>query len=381
MRLQFLALFIGFVTLGVTASPLAAAPGEPTAAVSMGDSFIAGEAGRWDGNSSSDFGNRRGTDRAAYRRGWFWRYEEERIYGSSYSNGCHRSDVAPIRSAGLDVDAVFNLACSGASTVNLLPATTGGASYRGEPPQIDQLAEVARTHAVETVAISVGGNDLGFSNVVIDCVVGYVTSTRWRPNTCNRTQDRNVRAALGPAMANVGRILAETRRVLDDNGDGSARIILTSYPSPVAESGNIRYAETGWDRTFRGGCPMWDVDLDWANDELVPMLSSALEEQAQLAGVDFLDLSNALKSHEACAATARQRPSTDGANSEWIRFITTGITQGDPEESAHPNAYGQRALGRCLALASARPSPVNRCVNTPGYGVDQMQLSPIRVGS
>jgi lysophospholipase L1-like esterase len=381
MRLRLVAAVVAFMMLGVTTSPLAAAPGEPTAAVSMGDSFIAGEAGRWDGNSSSDFGDRRGTDRAAYRRGWFWRYEQERVYGSSYSNGCHRSDVAPIKSAGLDVEAVFNLACSGASTINLLPAAVGGAAYRGELPQIDQLADVARNHAVEVVAISVSGNDLGFSNVVIDCVVGYVISNRWRPNTCYRSQDRNVRAALDQAMANVGRVLAETRKVLDENGDRSARIVLTSYPSPVAESGNIRYAETGWDRTFRGGCPLWDADLDWANGELVPTISSALEEQARVAGVEFLDLSNALKGHEACASTVSQRPSAEGAQSEWIRFITTGIAQGDPEESAHPNAYGQRALGRCLALALERPSSVNRCTNTPGSGVDRMQLSSVRVGS
>jgi lysophospholipase L1-like esterase len=347
----------------------------------MGDSFIAGEAGRWDGNSSSDFGDRRGTDRAAYRRGWFWRYEQERVYGSSYANGCHRSDVAPIRSAGLEVDAVFNLACSGAATVNLLPATAGGVSYRGERPQIDQLAAVAQTHAVEVVAISISGNDLGFSSVVLDCVVGYVTSSRWSPNTCNEEQDRRVRSGLDGAMSNVARILAETRRVLDENGDSAARIILTSYPSPVAESGNIRYVETGWNRTFRGGCPLWDADLDWANEQLVPLISTALEEQAQLAGVDFLDLSDALKGREACAATARQRPSTNGVQSEWIRFITTGITQGDAEESAHPNAYGQRALGRCLFLATTSRSAVDRCVNTPGSGVDQMRLGSILVRS
>jgi len=370
---------VALVMLGASASPLAAAPGEPTAAVSLGDSFIAGEGGRWDGNSSSNFGDRRGTDRAAYRRGWFWRYEQERIYGSSYANGCHRSDVAPIRSAGLDVEAVFNLACSGASTANVLPTSAGGAAYRGERPQIDQLAEVADTHAVELVAISISGNDLGFSNIVLDCVIGYVTSTRWQPNTCNRSQDQEIRVRLDQAMNDVARILSETRRVLDENGDGTARIVLTSYPSPVAESSNIRYAETGWDRTFRGGCPLWDADLDWANNKLVPLISGALEDQARRAGVEFLDLSDALKGHEACAATARQRTSANGAQSEWIRFISTGIAQGDAEESAHPNAYGQRAMGRCLFLAATSSSPVNRCTNTPGYGVDQMQLNSVLV--
>ncbi len=381
MGLRVVAIVLALLAVLGIASPLAAAPAEPTAVVAMGDSFIAGEAGRWDGNASNNFGDRRGTDRAAYRRGWFWRYEQERVYGSSYANGCHRSDVAPIVSAGFDVEAVFNLACSGASTLNLLPSTAGGTWYRGERPQIDQLADVAETHAVELVAISIGGNDLGFSSVVLDCVLGYVTSSRWFPNTCNQTQDRNVRAKLDTAMDNVARILTETRRVLDENGDSTARIVLTSYPSPVAESDNIRYVETGWDRTFRGGCPLWDADLDWANNVLVPLISGALEQQALSAGLDFLDLSDALKGREACAASAQQRPSVNGSRSEWIRFITTGIAQGDAEESAHPNAYGQRALGRCLYLAAASSAPTDRCVNTPGSGFDQMTVESVLVGS
>jgi len=67
---------LALLLVGASAAPLAAAPAELTAAVSMGDSFIAGEAGRWDGNSINSFGDRRGTDRAAYMRGWFWRYEQ-----------------------------------------------------------------------------------------------------------------------------------------------------------------------------------------------------------------------------------------------------------------------------------------------------------------
>ncbi len=106
----------------------------------MGDSYIAGESGRWDGNSSISSRDRRGTDRAAYRRGWFWRYDTSRVYGDS--GACHRSDVAPLESADLAVDSVFNLACSGAATQNLLPALAGGLAHKAEAPQIDQLAVV-----------------------------------------------------------------------------------------------------------------------------------------------------------------------------------------------------------------------------------------------
>ncbi len=356
----------------VTGPPTAPATTEPTAAVSLGDSYLSGEAGRWAGNSSSNFASRAGTDRAAYRSGWFWRYAPSRVYGDS--GGCHRSDLAPISSAGLPVDEVFNLACSGAATVNVLPASAGGQPYKGEAPQIDQLAAVAETHDIDVVVISIGGNDLNFSGVIVDCVAGYTTSPIWWPNTCASDQGRNVDRALPGMLADVQRVLVEARQVLDANGDGDARIVLQSYPSPVAEASNIRYGERGWDRTFRGGCPFWNSDLDWANTTLIPQITDGLAQEAAAAGAEFLDLSEALKGHEACARTARQGTSANGVGAEWIRYVNTGIRQGDAEESAHPNAYGQQAMGRCIALALASPSRSDRCLNTPGAGVTAMRL-------
>lgn len=362
------------VTVVVAPSSGAAATPEPTVAVAMGDSYVAGQAGRWNGNSSYDYGDRSGTDRAAQRRGWFWRYVQEDVYGASYANGCNRSDVAPIISAGLDVAAVFNLACSGAETRHVLPASAGGEPYRGEDPQLDQLAYVARTHDVEVVVLSIGGNDLGFADIIVDCAAGYLTSSRWNPNTCRADQDRNVKRALPGTLDAVQRILQETTRVLEANGDGDARIILQSYPSPVVESGNARYSQTSWKRVFRGLCPFWDVDLDWANQTLVPTINDGFAAEAKEAGVEFLDLSQSLKGHEPCASTARRGTGGDGVDAQWVRFVSTGIGQGDAGESAHPNAYGQRALGRCLALALATDDRPDTCRNSPGGGVSDMFL-------
>ncbi|CAM5555798.1 hypothetical protein STANM309S_05070 [Streptomyces tanashiensis] len=52
--------------LASVAAPTAtAAPGTgPTAVVAIGDSYISGEAGRWQGNSLTNSGSRNGTDRA-----------------------------------------------------------------------------------------------------------------------------------------------------------------------------------------------------------------------------------------------------------------------------------------------------------------------------
>jgi len=107
--------------VGRPAQPSEAGPTSPsTAIVSLGDSFISGEAGRWNGNSLNIFGTRDGTDRAARcTLGIFCSYDATRVYGSSYGNGCHRSDVATIKSAGIAVSEKINLACSGARSVHI----------------------------------------------------------------------------------------------------------------------------------------------------------------------------------------------------------------------------------------------------------------------
>lgn len=79
-----------------------------------------------------------------------------------------------------------------------------------------------------------------------------------------------------------------------------------------------------------------------------------------------------------CAKASRQVTSTapaSGTTSEWARWIDSQSTQGLVQESMHPNAYGQQALGRCLALVHARPTGHQSCRNTAGAGPSGMYLT------
>ena len=64
---------------------------------------------------------------------------------------------------------------------------------------------------------------------------------------------------------------------------------------------------------------------------------------------------------------------------EWVRWINTGITEGDAQESAHPNAYGQKAIGKCLQLIYGKASTSGNwsCYNTPGQSYTAMYLNAI----
>ncbi len=344
---------------------------EPTAVVSLGDSYISGEGGRWAGNWATAEGDRGGTDRAAYKRRGTWYWDASRVYGATDASGCHRSDVAPILSAGLTADATFNLACSGATTANVISAGSGGQGFKGEAPQADQLAAIAASHDVTVVVLSIGGNDLGFADAIIDCTIRYNTSPSWWQNTCAGPQQANVDAAMPAAMAGVATAIADIRAALDAGGDSGARIVVQSYPSPIPRGSAFRYSESGWSRTNTGGCPFWNSDATWARDALVPQISSNLAAVAATAGAEFLDLSDALEGREVCSVTTGQG---SGTNAEWGRFLVTGLTQGEAQESMHPNALGQQAMGRCLALHVATSATTNRCSPTPGAGPSGMQL-------
>lgn len=369
--------FLSTITAGSAQTPDAEGglpEGAPTAIVTLGDSYISGEAGRWQGNWPTFEGNRGGTDRAAYRRGWFWRRDPGRVYGDT-AGGCHRSDVAQVLNNDIAVDAKINLACSGAATQNIHRASNGGVSHRGEAPQADQLAEVAATHDIEMIVLSIGGNDLGFADIILDCALRYTFSPSWSKNTCNGPQQGRIDGSMEPAMAGVAKSIDEIRAVMDEAGQpaDSYRLVLQSYPSPVPRGDDFRYRESGISRLLTGGCPFWDVDATWARDSLVHQIADGLQTVAADRGVEFLDLRNQLDGREVCSVDTRHGT---GTNAEWARFIVTGITQGTLQESMHPNAFGQEATGTCLDLLFAGGPGSYHCDNVPGSGPSTMTLSP-----
>ncbi len=383
------------LALALAAAPAVAKPGKgggngggggggggvPTAAVALGDSYISGEAGRWEGNSLDNRGDRAGTDRAFVKRQGGY-YDTSRVYlEGTDSDGCHRADVADVHSAGaagLGVDVTVNLACSGAVARNLWRAASGGTWQKGWAPQADQLAQVAATHDVELVVISAGGNDIGFSDIIIACTEDWFTSPSWWENHCHDDEQPKVDARLPQAMADVATAIDEVRAVLDAAGDTSYRIVLRSYASPIPRGSEIRYGESGWSRWDAGGCPFWNEDADWARDQLVPQLASELAQVAATKGVDFLDQQDLLQGREVCARTASHSDgSPTSVDQEWVRWLNTGYGQGDAQESLHPNAFGQQAAGACIAAIAAVGAGDFACTNVPGQPASVVTLTPL----
>ncbi|HEX6468887.1 MAG TPA: GDSL-type esterase/lipase family protein [Streptosporangiaceae bacterium] len=387
------------VTLGLTVSSMlpampASAQGmkqtaKPTAIVSLGDSFIAGNAGRWRGNADPTnlFGDIWGTDRAAYdcnSNGSLCRHDPQRVYGPGYDNGngCYRADSAEILNTDIAVDRKINIACSGAETVNVAPTRNGGQSWKGQPPQGDQLADIARDNTIKMVVLNIGGNDMGFRDIITNCVETYLKGSSTH---CKVTQEPVLAAGLAKTLPRVRRVVRNLRAVMTRAGyaDGSYRFVLQSYPSPVPPGAQNRYPET-YARFTQGGCPVYNDDSDWVNDSVVPRISGMVQRVANRLGVDFLDTHDLFAGHEVCAKASRQASRANsykdplpGKDAEWARFLVVFGSQGTRDESVHPNYYGQIALGACLAavygFTGAQKTHV--CRNTPGHGPKDVQLT------
>jgi hypothetical protein len=341
------------------------AAGRPLAVVSLGDSYISGNAGRWLGNSADSTGDRRGTDRAFVATPSGPVYDPTLVYGDT-DNGCFRSDVAEITHVRFPGVTPINLACSGATTDSVLD-------------QNDQLAEAARSHRVIAIVLSVGGNDIGFSSIVSSCVLAFLGPEPRTP--CSISQQANVDTRLPGMRAGLGRAIDDIRATMTDAGyrAGSYRLIVQSYPAPLPAVAGMRYPESGQDRVSIGGCPFLDFDVDWGRTSLVGQLNTAVRTVAAERGAQFLELRDALRGHELCSAAARQPETAPAAaTSEWMRWIDLA-GQGSVLESLHPNAYGQQALGRCLRLTLLFSFGADvSCHGVPGRSPASVYLRPLR---
>lgn len=351
------------------------------AIVSIGDSYISGEAGRWQGNSINLSGDRDGTDRAATcSTPATCTYDAGTVYvNGTDANGCHRSDVAEILTAAIPADLKVNLACSGAETANALHTTNGGQAFKGEAPQANQLAFIAAARRVKLIAVSIGGNDLGFASLVQACLTAYLT---FAP-PCKTTQEGPFLQGFVPVLGGIDTVLRTVRGVMRATGyaAGSYRLVLQSYPSVLPRASENRYAERDPVRSAGGGCPVYDSDSDWARDEVVPRIARGLRAVALANGAQFLDLRDAFQGREFCSDSASLvgvggSSPPDASVHEWGRFMNqASLTEGEIQELFHPNAFGQQALARCLTLLWGQTGPEYRCTNTPGQGPAGMQLA------
>lgn len=423
-----------FTTAGLAAAPLlfggvaSAVPvpsPRPQAAVILGDSYAAGEGGRWKGNSEAPIGsgNRSGTDLAAYPVGSGWGYAPAGLAyeAQSYTIGSNRSLYAPITYLRYQnsqhptlFSNVFNLADSGARTAHLLPYEAGGQNYHGHAPQIELLKQVADTHDIKLIVIGVGGNDLKFREAITACLDAWAKEnfSSLLRSCMDDIRDNNL-ALLGDVWFRVGRVIDETKELMAEKGQWNYKLLLMGVPSVlpgVAAEWKYGFSNRGEQR----GCPIKTDDARYIENVLVPKINATLRAVAQGKGVDFLSTQRAFEGHRLCETGTLRATTSSGVgerDAEWMRrfdqtlsnvgdvldlinlYIYDGIgapdsqpqpnfagDQGSIQESFHPNHYGQKAIGHCIRryVLDTAPSPkALECSNGPSGLASDMMVAPM----
>ena len=354
-------------------------PGDPWI-VGMGDSFISGEAGRWASNGESNA-------QIPQNGGWLLGTNDQ-AYGDAPDGKesipyCHRSATATMF-VGQGWNSK-NLACSGAMTTSFVNqydrakpgidfaalTTASGEKFVG---QATRLHEFAKENKVKVVALSIGGNDLGFADIISTCLTDWIVDTKCRNSDyiaarVNPAAQKIISQRIFTAISNVNKAMQQAGYTRDD-----WRLMLQLPPSPVPPSALAQYPDVGFNRQLLGGCGLLDDDLDWANDTLLPFLDTTITSAAKqaartpgFASMTTVDMRNAFVGHRLCErGTTRPDAGTgippDGfaQNVEWVRFISVLAAEGystspEAQEAMHPMYFGQRTLSACMKAAIDQP--------------------------
>ncbi len=366
------------VTLGAPAPPIVHADGAGVGSpwvVSLGDSYISGEAGRWAGNSNNSS--------SSVDAGGAAGYNDNATATAEQIARCHRSTAAEIHIGG--GISSLNLACSGARTATF---TSSDGYFK---PGIDfyasgankgqalMLQEFAATHNVTMIQLSIGGNNFGFADIVQRCVTNFLTSPSWWPNYCydDGVVTSNFTAANVTAQTNaiIGAI-TNIRTAMANAGYTPAQytIMTQTYPSPIPRGSGFRYSQSGFTRQSTGGCGFWNRDADWANDTALVTINNSVKNAASAANavsgnVKLMDIAASFNGRRLCETGVNLMENSGRANwtiagasdsTEWIAQIRTLSTVFGPyyvQESVHPNWWGEKALRNCVRQAYNNGSP------------------------
>ena len=224
--------------------------------------------------------------------------------------GCLRSDhnyptVArtTLAQSGITFGRFWDLSCSGAETGDFYsPQSTDDGT------NIAQLSAVGS--ATKVVTIGIGGNDIGFSDIVKSCVAWQSCKSDYVHDGDDELRDRV--DALAPKIAQVvNDVHARAPR---------AKVFVVGYPAIVPHSTGVL------------GCQTMNQSSVPYLDGVEQYLNQMLQTQAESNGADFVDVYAASEGHDACSSDP------------WVN----GLVAIPP---VHPNATGMAHTGALVAAA------------------------------
>lgn len=217
----------------------------------------------------------------------------------------------------------------GSSYVDLTASGRLGGILAGFTPGYASQRRFVRQYQPRVVSVSIGGNDIGFGDILQNCVEPHLTLKPSGQNCYSSYESRE--EILQLIDRTVPRWTNLYKQLQAD--DPAGRLYAIGYPSIVFSGGrcglNVHLSRS---------------ELEFAN-QLITYLDGDIREAAQAAGITYVDISHALDGHRLCEAAGYDTA---------VNGLTAGNDVGLAginvlgHESYHPNALGQQLIEQAI---------------------------------
>ena len=257
-------------------------------------------------------------------------------------------------SATLNIDQNTLVACQGETSDQLDQAVNGE-----QASEIDQVTNfVTNNGPPDLLTITIGGNNLGFADILKSCFLG---GTEWCIHAVN-SLDNKVTTGADSLIATLEGAYSEVVAAANPGGSGDdsdgPQIVVVGYPNLFPQPGGLG---TAFSVTYNCSW-LRDTFLTPTPISVSPFINTLLRDisdaQAALnddmaiaaaeAGVQFVPIPASLAGHELCTGTP------------WINPLTLYKGATGDRNIGHPNVAGSAAIasavGGQLGLATDAPS-------------------------
>jgi lysophospholipase L1-like esterase len=223
--------------------------------------------------------------------------------------GCLRSDhnYPHLVQPGLTTASLSDVSCSGATTNDMFNAQSTSAGTN--PPQLNALTTDTRV-----VTLGIGGNDIGFSDIVLNCA---------RLNPFDPCKDDYVHGSTDDVSVRIGATAPKVDAVIAaiHARSPSARVHVVGYPVILPASGS--------------GCwpsvPILPTDVSYLRAKEIE-LNGMLAARAAADGAFYVDTYTSSVGHDVCR----------GTGTRWVE----GLIPSSTAAPVHPNALGMQNTAR-----------------------------------
>ncbi|HSX36702.1 MAG TPA: GDSL-type esterase/lipase family protein [Patescibacteria group bacterium] len=224
--------------------------------------------------------------------------------------------------------------------------------------------EFVKQYQPKIITVSVGGDDIGFGDILASCIspLKSIKPPGLNPNNCYSTWEdqQELMTRIDATYPKWTQLYHQLESI-----DPGAQIYAIGYPHIAEENGNcaLNVHLTDSEITFSEG--------------LIDYLNAIIEDSATSAGVTYIDISHALDGHRLCEAKSYD-VAVNGVTAGTDKYHVFG------KESFHPNALGHELIEQAILKQTnhfASSAPVEGSASTSASQHKTAAVAKLQTGA